>query len=335
MKSEQLLDALAIVGDDLVEAAAKETKIHLWAQNWYARAASILLTVLALGILYQMLFGTPSVESVRKDWERLEKKVQQTTITHGEDIYTAGELYDSVFSSIAKGDRAGEYNSFFIIVSADEAEENSGNLMEDYADLFYKISRGRKNDAPKYVELIYEISHGAIEVDESEVLDLAAEIAESFDAVMNKTYSQGVKDIRIEEKLFGQELVISYTGISAYHIERLAENDPVYKGEKTLDPDFLVDYRYAIYLTDLPDRYGSAWSEEMAVKYAGDNTLLLDVPKELEGKINVKLAGIPDDASFCLYIGSDEPLVIEEEGGKLDDLGANNKELRIPIKFEK
>lgn len=125
----------------------------------------------------------------------------------------------------------------------------------------------------------------------------------------------GVRQVKIVDTLLqGRMLVIGYDWLYSesmgYSIRAMDANEMVWYSESYVEDEGLLGkYRYEIKI------FNVRLSSSLEKRYPNTEThVLKDVPKDLKSKVKIRLAYCMDDSTEVFYLGSDEPLYIEERG---------------------
>lgn len=147
------------------------------------------------------------------------------------------------------------------------------------------------------------------------VLSLLLVSAIAYFSFENVRQHGGVTHVKIiDDKIQGKMLVIGYDWLHSdsliYSVRVMDEDELIWYGWEQIDDEgTLGKYRYEIKIGDVE------LSSKLWIKYPGNEThILMDVPRSLKSKVYIRLADV-DHASRFIYLGSDEPLGIEELDG--------------------
>lgn len=126
----------------------------------------------------------------------------------------------------------------------------------------------------------------------------------------------GMQDVRVAANdAGGFSLLIGYADISGYGVRMMREDEPLLIGDGPIPYDgSLGKYRMEIRLYDA--RLSDKWLGQYPVS---EVHVLRDVPADFAGCFRIRCA-YPDDATLVLYIGSDEPLTVEEANVHFSEL---------------
>jgi len=185
-----------------------------------------------------------------------------------------------------------------------------GAVEREYAPIFRRIADGDRKYAKKYAQLLLEIAPGStMDINANEVFDIAADYAWMYEQMAEGTDDFGVQHVKIIEDTSGKKsLVIDYIDIGGCSVRMMDESDKVVsRGRLVEDDGSLGKHRIEIKFGDA--RASAALSKE----FPNQTDKLKEVPDDLKSKINIRMA-CPDDSMFIIYIGSDEPISIEEQG---------------------
>lgn len=112
---------------------------------------------------------------------------------------------------------------------------------------------------------------------------------------------------------------------TSYSVRMLAENEGHFFGNKLIENDgTLGKYRIEIMF------YGIDASEELSKKYPiGKIHRLEDFSTDRLSDFKIRIAYPPDDTMFVVYIGSDQPISIKEQGRVSIDENKSSIQLTI------
>jgi len=206
---------------------------------------------------------------------------------------------------------AGEYNQLR------EQNGRGRNMTEEqqeskdalrYAQLFKKIANGSVEREKEYAELLITITENTIEFNENEVFTLAEDLAKIYTDIAEGNDDFGVQKIKVIEDTKELTIIIDYIDIRGYSVRPLDEDKMEYSGEQLVEYDgSLGEHRIEITF------YDASASERFAEQYPIWATHdIKEVPAYLGVKLKLKGVYSPDHA-FVLYIGSDEPISIDEQ----------------------
>jgi len=201
-----------------------------------------------------------------------------------------------------------DYAFFLGKASAAITEEDEKELTEEFAQLLFRISQGKKNSKKEYAQLLREITHGDFSFEDNEVFSMAEELAQLIMEMAEGTLDYGVQRVRITEAKRGKKiLVIDHIGARAYSVRTLTE-EWVYvnESEKHFDVRDLGDYRVLINFSD------TAASMEFCDKYApGIAHEVQDMLNDIT--TNFKIGITHTNHSLQIILGSDEPINVTEQ----------------------
>lgn len=189
------------------------------------------------------------------------------------------------------------------------------DFADDYARLFTRISEGNVADAKDYAQLVRTITGNTIEFEDEEVFSLAGEIAQFYKKMADGFDDFGVQQIKIVKDNSGKcSLVIDYIGdqvdIRGYRIRKMGkdENEKVYSGEQEVEADGSSgENRIEIMF------FGRASRVLCNMYPPGTVHKLMTVPTEFKADFNIRIVPVPGLDGFAVYIGSDEPIDIDEK----------------------
>ncbi|MCL1790239.1 MAG: hypothetical protein FWG40_02595 [Peptococcaceae bacterium] len=193
------------------------------------------------------------------------------------------------------------------------------NFADDYARLFTRISEGNAADAKAYAQLVRTITDGTIEFEDEEVFSIAEDFAIIYKKIADGFDDFGVQQITIIEDGSGTcSLVIDYIGGDSgggygYSIRKMDkdEDEQVYFGERLVEADgSLGENRIEIMF------HGTKSSALYNMYPSGTVHKLKGVPTVLQSNFNVRISSIPGADIFVIYVGSNEPLNIDEQDFK-------------------
>ncbi len=135
----------------------------------------------------------------------------------------------------------------------------------------------------------------------------------------------GVKSVRIKEADNGEyNIVFKQSAVEKYSVRCLEADEPVYiKGETAVERDSTMG-KNIIEVTF----HDMSFSEKFRKNYT-ENYELKAVPESLKSKIKIRIASVPDDSNFYLYISSDEPIFAENQKGM--EVGGFADDIVIPL----
>jgi len=203
-----------------------------------------------------------------------------------------------------------------------------GAIEKEYVPILRRIAEGDRKYAKEYAKLFKEITSDPIEFEADEVFSIAADYSEFYAQMGEGTDDFGVQHIKIIEDNSGKlSLNIDYIfSISSYNVRMLEKGEkPFWADEQfSFDGESLGEYQIEIQLN------GATISEKMYKNLsAADVEKLKDVPVGLWSRFNIMVRSF-DDYAF-IYIGSDEPINIEEQ----DFTKVNSLKGSIEIALEK
>ncbi|PWM42884.1 MAG: hypothetical protein DBX47_07725 [Clostridiales bacterium] len=178
--------------------------------------------------------------------------------------------------------------------------------------MFERISKGSSANAEDYAQLVKEITKGTVEFNKNEVFSLSENFAAFYEKIADGFDDFGVQDIKIVEEIFGKrDLCIEYIAIYGYSVRILNEDERLFYGEhpdvREEPADLMGKYRVEISF------YDSEAASELIKKYGGNKIHEFEeVPESSKSKFKIRM-GNPDDSTFIIYIGSDEPIKIKEQ----------------------
>lgn len=149
----------------------------------------------------------------------------------------------------------------------------------------------------------------------SVVLSLVLALTIAYASFEDARQYGGIRQIKIVDSIFqGRMLVIGYDWLYSesmgYSIRAMDANEMVWYSESYVEDEGLLGkYRYEIKI------FNVRLSSSLEKRYPNTEThVLKDVPKDLKSKVKIRLAYCMDDSTEVFYLGSDEPLYIEERG---------------------
>ncbi len=121
--------------------------------------------------------------------------------------------------------------------------------------------------------------------------------------------TDGVNHISITSRTSGGNVLnishgIGYSDNSSYSVRAMAEGELIYQGERLVKDDGLLG-QYRIEIVFHGARASTALSKEYPLGMVHE---IIDVSDGLKSKYRIRLVYPPDDSMFIIYIGSDEPL---------------------------
>ncbi|MCL1790242.1 MAG: hypothetical protein FWG40_02610 [Peptococcaceae bacterium] len=186
------------------------------------------------------------------------------------------------------------------------------DLIEEYVRLFARISEGHHADEKDYAQLLRTITQGSMEFDDGAVFSTAEDLVRMFEEMAEDPYGFGVRQIKIVEDSSGKRsLVVNYVDIGAYSIRKMDKDEKEHSGERLVEYDgSLGEYRIEIAF------HGARMSYELFRMYAFQRvSKIKTVPTGLVPDLSIRFATFPDDSdNLIAYIGSDEPINIDEQG---------------------
>ena len=125
-------------------------------------------------------------------------------------------------------------------------------------------------------------------------------------------FDNGINQIKIVESKSGRKSLKIDLGNKAsgsYSARLMDEDEMIYVGENLVKDDgSLGKYRIEIMFYDIQG------SEALTNEYSiGKVHELKDVPTDLKSNYKIRIAYPPNDCAFVVYIGSDEPIKINEQ----------------------
>ncbi|MCL1851756.1 MAG: hypothetical protein FWF88_01810 [Peptococcaceae bacterium] len=207
------------------------------------------------------------------------------------------------------------YTQLHARVGEQEGLDIEVDFIEDYIRLFTQISEGKMVDANRYAQLLRKITQGTIEFEDEEVFRVAEDLVKGFEKLENDPYGSGIRQIKIVYDGSGESsLVIDYADIGgdrvcAYAVRKMDKDEKVHYGERLIEDDGLGENRVAITF------YGAESSQELFRMYSfGIVHKLKTIPGNLESNFCIRFATPPGHDGFVAYIGSNEPINIDEQG---------------------
>ena len=143
-------------------------------------------------------------------------------------------------------------------------------------------------------------------------------------------FTNGVQHVEVVERNSGRKTVFIDYGFgtsdhASYGIRVMDQGEKVFLGERLVDDDGLLGkYRMEVMFHQMTG--GPALAKEYPL---GKVHELIDVSSRLKSEYRIRIASPPDDSSFVIYIGSDEPLGVDEvEYARLSPFGGR---IAIPL----
>ncbi|MDR1001662.1 MAG: hypothetical protein LBL82_00090 [Oscillospiraceae bacterium] len=149
--------------------------------------------------------------------------------------------------------------------------------------------------------------------------------------VLGDTHPDGVRKVELTQSSSGEQAIRVtmgwlYSENAGYSVRMMEEDEPVFRGERLIENDgSLGKYRIEIMFHD------AKGSDELREKYpVGETCELSDVPASAKGEYKIWIAYPPDDSMFVVYIGSDQPIDVEEhDTAKFGDLKNYSFEIKL------
>jgi dTDP-4-dehydrorhamnose 3,5-epimerase-like enzyme len=191
---------------------------------------------------------------------------------------------------------------------SDKTEGERDNALS-YANLFDKIADGEVEKEKEYAQLLRTITENTIEFGDNEVFIVAGDLAKMYSDMSEGSNDFGVQEIKVVENSSKElVLIIDYIDVRGYSVRTIYEDEMEYSGERLVEYDGSLG-KHRIEITF----YESSASARFAKQYPLWNAHeLKEVPADLRVKLKCKGVYSPDHA-FVLYIGSDEPISINEQ----------------------
>jgi hypothetical protein len=143
-------------------------------------------------------------------------------------------------------------------------------------------------------------------------------------------FTTGVQHVEVVERNSGRKTIFIAYGFgtsdhASYSIRVMDQGEKVFLGERLVEDDGLLGkYRMEVMFHDI--KGSPALAKESPL---GKVHELIDASSRLKSEYRIRIAYPPDDSSFVIYIGSDEPLNVDEvEYARLSPFGGR---IAIPL----
>lgn len=194
-----------------------------------------------------------------------------------------------------------------IVSDLNNEKISESKALDKCAVLMDRISRGNRSLKREYADVLRDITKNQILFEDDDVFTIAKEYSYCFKMYKKGKENLGIQKIEIWETSDGNVLVFDYSALTMYSVRQMQEDDKEYSGDRLVDHNAeFGKYRIEINFYDI-------WASEAFLKAYPIDTVckLVDVPKALKGKVNIRGTYI-GDSGFTVYIGSDEMLDVQE-----------------------